>query len=203
MQFLTLENFRNEIIWQRTSAHANVLQKFGAVHDTIFFYSASDKFTWNQQYTPYDDEYIKTFFDQQDSTGRHYARRDLTASMDRASSGQIYSWKGVTPPPSRCWAMTKENMDELEAQGRIHWPKKEGGMPRLKMYPEDLPGVPLQDIWSDARVIHNLSPERLGYPTQKPLTLLERIVQTSSNPGDIVLDPFCGCLCRVGGRFQV
>jgi len=186
-------NFRNEIIWQRTSAHGNVLQKYGAVHDTIFFYTSSDKFTWNQQYTPYNEDYIEMFFDQQDSNGRRYARRDLTASMDRASSGQIYTWKGITPPPSRCWAMTKEKMDVLEAQGRIHWPKKEGGMPRLKLYPEDLPGVPLQDIWGDTKVIHNLSSERLGYPTQKPLALLDRIIQASSNPGDVVLDPFCGC----------
>lgn len=180
-------------MWQRTSAHANVQQKYGAVHDIIFFYSVSDKFTWNQQYTSYDDEYIKTFFDQEDSNGRRYARRDLTASMDRASNGQIYTWKGITPPPSRCWAMTKENMNELESQGRIHWPKKEGGMPRLKMYPEDLPGVPLQDVWNDVKTMHNLSTERLGYPTQKPLSLLERIIQTSSNPGNVILDPFCGC----------
>ena len=186
-------NFRNELIWQRTSAHANVIQKYGAVHDIIFFYSVTDKFTWNQQYTVYNEEYINTFFDQKDSNGRHYARRDLTASMDRASSGQIYTWKGITPPPSRCWAMTKENMEGLETQGRIHWPKKEGGMPRLKMYPEDLPGVPLQDVWNDVKTMHNLSTERLGYPTQKPLSLLERIIQTSSNPNDIVLDPFCGC----------
>ncbi len=84
-------------------------------------------------------------------------------------------------------------MDKLEAEGRIHWPKKKGGMPRLKMYPEDLPGVPFQDIWSDIRTMHNLSAERLGYPTQKPLALMERIISASTNPGDVVLDPFCGC----------
>jgi site-specific DNA-methyltransferase (adenine-specific) len=187
------QNFRNEIIWQRTSAHANVLQKFGAVHDTLLYYTVSDKFTWNQQYVPYDGEYLKTFFDQMDEQGRRYARRDLTASMERASSGQLYAWKGIRPPPSRCWAMTKEKMDELDAQGRIHWPKKADGMPRLKLYPEDLPGVPCQDVWIDVRPIHNLSSERLGYPTQKPLALLERIIQSSSNPSDVVLDPFCGC----------
>lgn len=186
-------NFRNEIIWQRTSAHANVIQKYGAVHDTILFYTASNTFTWNQQHNDYDEEYIKTFFDQIDEKGRRYARRDLTASMQRASSGQIYEWKGITPPLSRCWAMTKERMDELDAQGRIHWPKKAGGMPRLKIYPEDLPGNPVQDIWADIKTMHNLSAERLGYPTQKPLALLERIIQTSSNPGDVVLDPFAGC----------
>lgn len=187
------ENYRNEVIWQRTSAHANVVQKYGVVHDTLYFYSMSDQYSWNQQYTPYDAEYLDTFFDQVDADGRRYARRDLTASMQRASRGQIYEWKGVRPPPSRCWAMTKERMDELDAAGRIHWPKKAGGMPRLKLYPEDLPGTPLQDVWSDIRTMHNLSSERLGYPTQKPVALLERIIAASSKPGDVVLDPFCGC----------
>ena len=187
------ENFQNEIIWKRTSAHANVSQKYGAIHDVIYFYTKSSKFVWNQSYLPYDDEYLETFFDQIDEKGRRYARRDLTASMQRASSGQLYTWKGVTPPSSRCWAMTKEKMDELDSQGRIHWPKKESGMPRLKLYPEDLPGTPMQDIWEDIKPLHNLAAERLGYPTQKPVFLLERIIQASSNPGDVVLDPFCGC----------
>jgi site-specific DNA-methyltransferase (adenine-specific) len=187
------ENFRNEIIWKRTSSHANVIQKFGAVHDVIFFYGKSDTFTWNQQYSPYTPEYVETFFDQADEEGRRYFRRDLTASMSRASTGQLYEWHGVKPPPSRCWAMAKEKMDELEKAGRIHWPKKEGGMPRLKMYPEDSPGVPIQDIWTDIGTMHNLSSERLGYPTQKPLSLLGRIIVSSSNEGDVVLDPFCGC----------
>ena len=187
------ESFCNELIWQRTSAHANVIQKFGAVHDILLFYTKSKHYTWNQQYVPYDEEYVDTFFDQIDENGKRYARRDLTASMQRASSGQVYTWKGITPPPSRCWAMSKDKMDELETQGRIHWPKREGGMPRLKLYREDMPGNPLQDIWADIKPIHNLAAERLGYPTQKPLALLERIIQASSSPGDWVLDPFCGC----------
>jgi len=185
--------FRNEIIWKRTSAHANVEQKYGAIHDCILFYVGSEAATWNQQYTPYSEEYLEMFFDRTDEKGRKYFRRDLTASMAHASSGQLYEWKGVRPPPSRCWAKTKENMDELEAQGRIHWPKKKGGMPRLKVYPEDVPGVPIQDIWTDIKTMHNLSSERLGYPTQKPQALLERIISASSNPGDVVLDPFGGC----------
>jgi site-specific DNA-methyltransferase (adenine-specific) len=185
--------FRNEIIWQRTSAHANVSQKFGAVHDVLLFFSKGLKPGWTQQFVPYTEEYKDTFFDQVDDEGRRYFRRDLTASMSRASTGQIYEWHGVTPPPSRCWAMTRENMDELEAKGRIHWPIKKGGMPRLKLYPEDQPGVTLSDIWADVKTMHNLSTERLGYPTQKPEALLERILKASSNEGDVVLDPFCGC----------
>jgi site-specific DNA-methyltransferase (adenine-specific) len=113
------QNFRNEISWIRTSAHANVVQKYGAIHDVIFYYTKSNEFTWNQQYIPYNEEYIETFFDQVDSDGKRYARRDLTASMQRASSGQLYTWQGITPPPSRCWAMAKERMDELyEKRGR-------------------------------------------------------------------------------------
>jgi DNA modification methylase len=185
--------FRNEIIWQRTSAHANVSQKFGAVHDVLLFFSKGTRPGWTQQFVPYTEGYKETFFDQVDENGRRYFRRDLTASMSRASAGQIYEWHGITPPASRCWAMSKENMDELEAKGRIHWPKKEGGMPRLKLYPEDQPGVTLSDIWTDVKTMHNLSSERLGYPTQKPEALLERIIKASSNEGDLVLDPFCGC----------
>lgn len=164
-------NFLNEIVWKRSSSHANVIKKFAAVHDTIFVYSKSDGFIWNQQFSPYDEDYLDTFFDQKDSDGRRYARRDLTASMQRASSGQLYEWMGITPPSSRCWAMTKDRMDDLEQKGRIHWPNKKGGMPRLKLYPEDLPGVPFADVWTDIRPLHNLATERLGYPTQKPLAL--------------------------------
>jgi site-specific DNA-methyltransferase (adenine-specific) len=186
-------SFQSEITWKRTSAHANVIKSYAAVKDSLFFYAPSEDYTWNQQYVPYEEDYLDTFFDQTAEDGRRYARRDLTASMQRASSGQLYEWKGVRPPPSRCWAMAKEKMDELDSQGRIHWPKKEGGMPRLKLFPEDLPGVPLSDVWVDIPPLHNLAAERLGYPTQKPLALLDRIIKTSSNPNDIVLDAFCGC----------
>ncbi|MCX5653024.1 MAG: DNA methyltransferase, partial [Planctomycetota bacterium] len=185
--------FQAEIAWKRTSAHANVIKSYAVVKDSIFYYTPSEDYTWNQQYVPYEPEYLEMFFDQVDKDGRRYSRRDLTASMQRASSGQLYEWKGIRPPPSRCWAMTKDRMDALDAEGKIHWPKKEGGMPRLKLFPEDLPGVPLSDVWTDIPPLHNLAAERLGYPTQKPLALLERIIRASSNPNDIILDAFCGC----------
>lgn len=188
-----VQQFHNEIIWKRTSSHANVLQRYGIVQDRLLFYTKTDEWTWNQLYMPYEQEYVDTFFDQIDADGRRYARRDLTAGMSHASSGQLYTWKGITPPASRCWAMTKDRMDALDSAGRIHWPKKVGGMPRLKLYPENLPGVPLADIWTDIKIMHNLSAERLGYPTQKPEALLERIISTSSNEGDLILDSFCGC----------
>ena len=96
------KQFRNEVTWKRTSSHANVSQRYGVVQDRLLFYTKTDEWTWNQSYTKYEPDYIETFFDQEDKQGRRYARRDLTASMQRASSGQIYEWKGITPPASRC-----------------------------------------------------------------------------------------------------
>ena len=186
-------SFRTEIIWKRTSAHGNVIKSFAIVHDTIFYYAKSDSFTWNPQFTPYEEEHIESSFGHSEPDGRRFSCRDLTASMQRASSGQLYEWKGIRPPPTRCWAMTKESMDELEAQGRIHWPEKKGGMPRLKLYLDEMKGVPLSTIWTEIPPIASHSAERLGYPTQKPLVLLERIINASSNKGDVVLDAFCGC----------
>jgi adenine-specific DNA-methyltransferase len=185
-------NLRAHIIWNRTSAHANVVNNYGAIHESILFLTKSENWTWNQLYQPYSKEYQETFFDQTDDHGRKYSRRDLTASMTRASSGQIYTWKGITPVGSRCWAMTQDKMDELDRQGLIHWPKSQGGMPRLKFYADDAPGIPSQDLWIDIGAMHNLSAERLDYVTQKPEALLERIIKASSNEGDLVFDAFCG-----------
>ena len=142
---------------------------------------------------PYDEEYVETFFDTVDEHGKRYKRADLTgAGVSGGDSGK--PWRGIdVTAKGRHWAYTPDVLERLDTEGKIHWPKKEGGMPRLRQYPEDMPGVPLQDVWLDLRPLHNLSSERLGYPTQKPLALLERIIEASSNPGDIVLDPFCGC----------
>ncbi len=186
------ENFRNEVIWKRTSAHANVGKKYGVINDNILFYTKSDSYVWNQQYSDYSEEHIENSYRFiEPETGRHYASRDLTASMQRASSGQLYEWKGIRPPSSRCWAYAKEQMEKFEAEGKILYSQK--GYPRLKVYLDEMPGVPLQSIWLDVPVIAAQSAEKLGYPTQKPLALLERIIQASSNEGDVVLDPFCGC----------
>lgn len=144
-------------------------------------------------YTPYSNGYLDLFFDQVDQEGRRYKRGDLTgAGIRHGATGEI--WRGIdVTAKGRQWARPPAELEELDRQGKIHWPKKAGGMPRLKQYPEDLPGIPIQDVIDDVRPLHNLSKERLGYPTQKPVTLLERIIAASSNPGDIVLDPFCGC----------
>jgi DNA modification methylase len=184
--------FVNEITWRRTSAHANVGQKFAVVQDRLLFFSKTDKWRWNQVYIPYSEEYIQSHYSQKEpGTGRRFTTRDLTASMQRASRGQLYDWKGFTPPASRCWAYTKENMEQFEAQGLLT--HSERGMPRLKLYLDKMPGVPCDDIWIDIPPINSQAQERLGYPTQKPEALLERIIKASSNEGDVILDPFCGC----------
>ena len=186
------EQFRSEIVWKRTSAHSSA-NRHGPVHDTLLFYSKSDRYPWNQQYQPYDEEYITTFFEYVDPDGRRWRRSDLTGAGTRnGETGK--PWRGIdVTAKGRHWAFPPDELDRLESAGRIHWPHKADGMPRLKQYLDDMPGVPLQGVWADIPPIHNLSAERLGYPTQKPLTLLERIINASSNPGDVVLDPFRGC----------
>ena len=199
-------NFQNEIVWKRTSAHSSS-NRYGPVHDVIFFYAGSDSYTWNQQYQPYDETYLETFFEQADPDGRRWKRMDLTGDGVRnGESGE--KWRGIdVTAKGRHWAVPRDicaqlgikdesqlkRLEALDAAGFIHWPKKEDGMPRLKQYADKMPGVPLQTVWTDIRPIHNLSQERLGYPTQKPLLLLERIINSSSNENDVVLDAFCGC----------
>jgi len=185
-------NFRSELIWKRTSAHSSA-KRWGPVHDTILMSSKSDEFRWNKTYQDYDANYIGVFFDMRDEDGRRWKRNDLTGAGTRnGETGK--PWRGIDiTAKGRHWAYPPSVLDELDSAGKVHWPKKDGGMPRLKQYPEDLPGVPVQDVITDIRPMHNLSVERLGYPTQKPVALLERIVAASSNPGDVVLDPFCGC----------
>jgi DNA modification methylase len=185
-------SFRNEVIWKRTSAHSSA-KRYGPVHDVLLFYAKSDTYIWNPAYTPYEPEYVSTFFDQVDPDGRRWKRMDLTgAGIRHGETGN--PWRGIdVTAKGRHWAYPPSQLEKFDVAGRLHWPTKKAGMPRLKQYPEDLPGVPLQDVWTDIRPLHNLSAERLGYPTQKPQALLERIIKASSNEGDVVLDPFCGC----------
>ena len=186
-------NFVNEIIWQRTSAH-NDPRQYGRIHDTIFYYSGGDetKRTWNQQYDAIDERFFEAHDFELDGDGRKFRKRDLTAPAHADSASGQYSWKDKLPPKGRMWSYTEENMRKLESEGRIVYTKTE--MPRLKIFVEDLKGIPLQSIWTDPDLwLNAASKERLGYPTQKPLALLERIIKTSSNENDIVLDAFCGC----------
>lgn len=184
--------FRNELIWKRTSAH-NSAKRAGPVHDVILFYTKSQDYTWNPTYQDYDQTYIDEFYTHVNDDGRRWRRSDLTGSGTRnGATGEV--WRGIdVTAKGRHWARPPEELEQLDAEGRIHWPKKVGGMPMLKRYLDEQPGVLLQDVWTDIRPLHNLAAERLGYPTQKPEQLLERIILSSSNEGDIVLDPFCGC----------
>ncbi len=184
-------HFQSEIIWKRTSAHSSA-KRFGPVHDIIFFYSKSSDYCWNPIFQPYDASYISNFYRYQDADGRKYRVSDLTgAGIRHGETGK--AWRGVNPTEKgRHWSVPPTELDKLDVEGRIYWPEK-GKMPGYKRYLEEMPGVPLQDTWTDIQPIGAQSRERLGYPTQKPLALLERILQVSSNEGDIVLDPFCGC----------
>jgi len=185
------ENFQNEIIWKRTSAH-NSAKRYGPVHDVIFFYSKSTKFSWNTQHSTYDDTYLEQYYRHTDATGRRYRLSDLTGSGTRnGETGDVWRDVDVTNR-GRHWMVPPSELDKLDAEGRIYWPAK-GEMPAYKRYLDEMPGVVLQDVWTDIKPIGAQAAERLGYPTQKPEELLMRIVTSSSNEGDWVLDPFCGC----------
>jgi adenine-specific DNA-methyltransferase len=181
----------NEIIWKRQTAHSDVKQgakHLGRLHDVILLYSKGKPRAWNMEYTQYDTSYIENFYKFIESdTGRRYRLSDLTAA--KPGGDTRYSWKGVVPHVGRYWAYSKENMEEFERQGRLVYPKKRGGVPQYKRYLDEMLGVPLQDVWTDILPVQ--SRQRRG-PTQKPMSLLERIIKLSSNPTDIVLDPMCG-----------
>ncbi|MDE0033994.1 MAG: DNA methyltransferase [Deltaproteobacteria bacterium] len=191
------ENFRSEIVWKRTSAHSGA-RRPGPVHDTILFYTKSDKYAWTGTYQDYDDLYVETFYPHKDPDGRRWSRADLTGAgvVQDGETGQ--PWRGINVSlKGRHWARKPADLDKLDAEGRIHWPAREGGMPRLKLYLDEQPGIPLQDVWTDIRPIHNLAAERMGYRTQKPVELLKRIIESSSKPDDVVFDPFCGCATTI------
>ncbi len=185
------QNFVSEIVWKRTSAHSSA-KRYGPVHDTLLFYGKSASFTWVPQYEPLNDEYVASHYRSKDDQGRAYTLSDLTAAGTRkGSSGQ--PWRGFDPASKgNHWKFTLENLERLDSEGRIHFPAR-GGWPRYRRYLEDIKGVNTQDVWTTIDPINAQAAERLGYPTQKPVALLERIIQASSNPGDVVLDPFCGC----------
>jgi site-specific DNA-methyltransferase (adenine-specific) len=188
------KNYRTEIIWKRSSAHNDTRQgakQPGRIHDTLLFYSKDDReWIWNTIYAPYDAEYIASNYRYvEEKTGRRFKSTDLTAAKPGGDTS--YEWKGRKPPAGRYWAYSKENMQKFEDAGLLYYTNS--GLPRLKQFLDEMPGVHLQSIWDDIPPIGAQAIERLGYPTQKPLALLERIISISSNPGDIVLDPFCGC----------
>ena len=182
-------NFRNEIVWQRTNAHNLKAKYFSKTHDVLLFYSKDKDYTWNNQYTDYSQAQLSRY--KKDETGRLYTGRDLTVS---SGGNRNFQWRGSRPSSNRSWGASLEQLERWYREGRILL--KRDGTPRLdglKVYLDELPGKQIPAIWTDIPRIGNTSKERLGYPTQKPLALLERIIKASSNEGEVVFDPFCGC----------
>ena len=201
-------NFRNEIVWKRTGAHGRA-RRWGPIHDTLLFYSKGDRYTWNRTFQVYDPEYIERFFRHSDDIGRYRVTILTGPGTRQGDSGR--PWRGVDPttsgrhwelPPDRILPPTfehppgyssmtvQERLDVLDAAEVIYWPPR-GSVPSYKQYLESSPGNAIQDIvWDISPALGN---EDMGYATQKPRALLERIIAASSNEGDLVLDPFCGC----------
>jgi DNA modification methylase len=214
-------NFRNEITWKRSSAHSDTKQgmsQYGRVKDSIFFYTGGETWTWNSQFIAYDEDYLESEYRHVTKDKRHYKETDVTAA--KPGGDTEYEWrvkrrlapnsdwepdldaeykrpqndweyKFVKPYEKRFWAYSKDNLIQFWKEGRLT--HRETGMPRLMHFAEEMPGVSLQDLWTDIPPISAKAAERLGYPTQKPLALMERIITASSKENDIVLDAFCGC----------
>lgn len=195
------QHFRNEIVWKRTNAHSSS-KKYGPIHDVILYYGKSLRVTWETPRKEYTEEYLDKYYKFDDGDGRLYWRADLCAAGVRhGESGK--PWRGIDPTHKGMhWKFQVSRLDELDAEGRIYWPPR-GTMPQYKRYREELPGLAVGDIWDDIDKINPVAAERLGYPTQKPLALLERILHASSKPGDVVLDPFCGCGTTVDAAIKL
>jgi DNA modification methylase len=191
-------HFLNEIVWKRSAAHSDTGQgalHLGRTHDVLLFYAKGDKPTRNLVVTPFSDEYISSHYGNVEAgTGRRFRKDNLTAA--KPGGDTLYEWTApdgrvVRPYPGRYWAYSRAKMEEFSKAGRLVYTKS--GMPEYKRYLDEMPGRPVQDIWDDIPPVNSQAKERLGWATQKPLALLERVISISSNPGDIVLDPFCGC----------
>jgi DNA modification methylase len=198
------ENFRNEVVWKRYGAH-NDSKAYGRVHDVLLFYGKSREIYFDKQHQPYGQEYIEKRFRYTDPDGRRWREQNLASPNPRpnltypftAKNGQTYS------PPRNGWKYSQERMRELDQQDRLGYPTRAGGRLRLKNYLNEMPGVPVQDVWTDITSLGATSPERIGYPTQKPLALLERVIRSSCPPKGTVLDPFCGCGTTVAAAHEL
>ncbi len=184
-------DYKNELTWRRYGTHNDVGQgskHYGRIHDIIFYYTKSSTVIWNQIFTPLDPKYIETTYSSIDEeTGKRYTTTPMTGPGGAEKGNPVFEWNGHT----RAWRYSRETMERLDKEGRLRYSKT--GYVRQKLFLEDSKGVPVQDIWSDIPSLVGSNTERLGYPTQKPEALLERIISASSNEGDVVLDAFCGC----------
>lgn len=203
-------HFRNEIVWVRCDAKNNCTRSFPKVKDVLLVYSKTDRYTFNRQYTPLSDDYIKRFYVHSDGNGK-YARSDLTApnkgaykreNLTAPGSDRFYEYAGSVPK-TRGWAISIDKMKELDDAGLLHHPTSGKGLVMRKSYLSDSKGVPVSDLWSDIRFLSNLSSEKCDYATQKPMPLLMRIISASSNEGDLVLDPFVGSGTTVEAAYHL
>ena len=181
------DNFINEIVWRRSFGHSDS-DRYGNIHDVLMFYGKGGGRFWEQVLLPADKEYIDTFFDQYDPVRKERYQRLSLSAGGLSGGGYDYEYKGVRT----LWRCPIETLKKHDSENRLHWPKKKGGVPRLKKYESEHNGVPLQDLWTDISKIHNQSAELVGYSTQKPEALLERIIKSSSNENSIVADLFGG-----------
>ena len=176
--------FENEIVWKRSSAHSDSAT-FANLHDTIFFYSRFERYVFNQLFQPYTEDYIEERYKHIDSDGRRFLDRDLSSTGLRGG-GYFYEWKGVTQE----WRCPIETIKRYEKENRLYYSRR--GVARYKQYLDKMPGVALQDIWLDINAVNSQAKERVEYPTQKPESLLERIILTNSDTRDLILDAFAG-----------
>ncbi len=189
-------NFKNEIVWKRrygTFSTVHESNKFGSCNDSIFFYVKTENASFHPQYSFNDknyQEYVERTFRYVDENGRRYRIADLANPAPRPNL--MYEYKGYKPPKNG-WAISREKMEQWDKEGRLYFPKSPNGRIQRKRFLDELRGKPVQSLWDDIEMISSQASERLGYETQKPLALLERVIKASSNEGDIVLDPFCGC----------
>ena len=188
-------NFRNEIVWQRTFAHGNVHRNYGSITDILFFFSKTDAFAWNQPFKVLSEEETLRKYPHTDLGGRRWQSVTLRNPGQRPNLHYPYTASnGITyQPHPNGWSCNLERLQKYDWEGRLHFPEKQSGALRLKMYADESPGERLQNIWDDIPPIGAQAAERLGYPTQKPVALLERIIRASCPEGGVVLDPFCGC----------
>src|SRR5208283_5031693 len=182
------EKCQNEIVWKRTTAHSDS-QTYSHVHDVILFYTKTEDFVWNPQYTEHDEQYLEDKYTYVDEKGRRYMLDNITSPNPRPN--MMYVWKGF-PPPEKGWRYSKETMARLDAEGRIWYPNDNSKRPRLKRYLDETKGRLLDSVWTDVNPVNSQASERLNYRTQKPEALLERIIEASSNEEDLVLDCVCG-----------
>lgn len=190
-----VRNFKNEIIWKRTASHGDS-KTWSRVADNILFYTKSEKSVWNPPHLPHSAEYVASHYSSSDEFGRQFQLTSILSPSPRPN--MMYEWKGFPSPPMG-WRFKPERMAELDEQGLIWYPLRSDGTfdttkrPRFKRYLDEQKGTLVSTLWTDIPPVNARARERIGYPTQKPIALLDRILQASSNPGDVILDPFCGC----------